>query len=34
VVVTSSGADKKKGTKDDVSIPESASAPAGGEQTP
>ena len=29
VTVTSSGGDKKKGTKDDITIPESASAPAG-----
>jgi general secretion pathway protein G len=34
VVVVSSGADKKKGTKDDITVPESAAAPAGGEAAP
>jgi general secretion pathway protein G len=34
VTVTSNGGDKKKGTKDDITIPESAAAPAGGEGTP
>ena len=29
VVVTSSGPDKKKGTKDDVRVPKGAAAPAG-----
>jgi prepilin-type N-terminal cleavage/methylation domain-containing protein len=34
VTVTSPGPDKKKGTKDDITIPESAAAPAGGEAAP
>jgi general secretion pathway protein G len=34
VVVVSSGPDKKKGTKDDITVPESAAAPAGGEAAP
>jgi general secretion pathway protein G len=34
VTVISNGPDKKKGTKDDVTVPESAAAPAGGEATP
>ena len=34
VTVISNGPDKKKGTKDDVTVPESAAAPAGGEGTP
>jgi len=34
VLVLSNGPDKKKGTKDDITIPESAAAPAGGEATP
>lgn len=34
VVVLSSGPDKKKGTKDDIVVPESAAAPSGGEAAP
>jgi general secretion pathway protein G len=34
VMVLSNGPDKKKGTKDDITIPESAAAPAGGEGAP
>jgi len=34
VVVISAGPDKKKGTKDDIVVPESAAAPAGGEAAP
>jgi general secretion pathway protein G len=34
VTVSSNGPDKKKGTKDDITIPESAATPAGGEATP
>jgi prepilin-type N-terminal cleavage/methylation domain-containing protein len=34
VTVGSPGPDKKKGTKDDIVIPESAAAPAGGEAAP
>lgn len=34
VTVTSPGPDKKKGTKDDINVPETAAAPAGGEAAP
>jgi general secretion pathway protein G len=34
VTVLSNGPDKKKGSKDDITIPESAGAPAGGEAAP
>jgi general secretion pathway protein G len=34
VTVVSNGPDKKKGTKDDITVPESAAAPAGDDGTP